>query len=112
MSKADSAGGGVPQSIDDTLELLQAERYVADRALATVLFLALKMGRPVFLEGEAGVGKTEIAKVLRWVLGGDWCGCIAMSGTMQARWSRSGSLKLRASTTAASLNPMCSMSGS
>ncbi|NND49566.1 MAG: MoxR family ATPase, partial [Rhizobiales bacterium] len=69
MSKADSAGGGVPQSIDDTLELLQAKRYVADRALATVLFLALKMGRPLFLEGEAGVGKTEIAKVLSVGLG-------------------------------------------
>ena len=41
-----------------------AENYVADRSLATVLFLALKMGRPLFLEGEAGVGKTEIAKVL------------------------------------------------
>ena len=42
-----------------------AADYLADRSLATVLFLALKMGRPLFLEGEAGVGKTEIAKVLR-----------------------------------------------
>jgi hypothetical protein len=54
----------VPASIDDTLKLLRGGRYVADRSLATVLFLALKMGRPLFLEGEAGVGKTEIAKVL------------------------------------------------
>jgi MoxR-like ATPase len=54
----------VPQSIDATLDLLAGADYLADRSLATVLFLALRMGRPLFLEGEAGVGKTEIAKVL------------------------------------------------
>ena len=54
----------VPTSIDDTLALLAEAGYIGDRALATVLFLSLKMGRPLFLEGEAGVGKTEIAKVL------------------------------------------------
>ena len=54
----------IPASIDATEELLASEGYVADRSLATVLYLALKMGRPLFLEGEAGVGKTEIAKVL------------------------------------------------
>jgi len=54
----------LPSSIDATFDLLQSENYVADRALATVLYLALKMQRPLFLEGEAGVGKTEIAKVL------------------------------------------------
>ena len=59
----------VPGSIDDTLKLLAAANYLADRSLATVLFLALKMGRPIFLEGEAGVGKTEIAKVLSAALG-------------------------------------------
>ena len=59
----------VPQSIDDTLELLTGADYVADRALATVLFLSLRMKRPLFLEGEAGVGKTEIAKVLAEALG-------------------------------------------
>lgn len=53
-----------PKSIDATEGLLSGEGYVADRALATVLYLSLKMGRPLFLEGEAGVGKTEIAKVL------------------------------------------------
>ncbi len=58
-----------PGSIDDTLVLLEREGYVADRALATVLFLALRLGRPLFLEGEAGVGKTEIAKVLSGALG-------------------------------------------
>src|SRR5215204_785561 len=59
----------LPASIDATQELLAAGRYIADRALATVLFLSLKMGRPLFLEGEAGVGKTEIAKVLAETLG-------------------------------------------
>jgi MoxR-like ATPase len=59
----------VPASIDDTLKLLAGADYLADRSLATVLFLALRMGRPIFLEGEAGVGKTEIAKVLSSTLG-------------------------------------------
>ncbi|MDB5596023.1 MAG: ATPase [Hyphomicrobiales bacterium] len=59
----------LPTSIDETLTLLTRADYVADRALATVLFLSLKMGRPLFLEGEAGVGKTEIAKVLASTLG-------------------------------------------
>src|SRR5215207_4812588 len=59
----------LPTSIDATLDLLAAGKYLADRSLATVLFLALKMGRPLFLEGEAGVGKTEIAKVLSSTLG-------------------------------------------
>ena len=59
----------LPASIDDTLDLLARENYLADRSLATVLFLALRMGRPLFVEGEAGVGKTEIAKVLSAVLG-------------------------------------------
>jgi MoxR-like ATPase len=54
----------LPASIDQTLELLAGANYLADRSLGTVLFLALRMGRPIFLEGEAGVGKTEIAKVL------------------------------------------------
>ena len=61
--------GQLPASIDETLKLLEDGNYVADRSLATVLFLALKMGRPLFLEGEAGVGKTEIAKVLAERLG-------------------------------------------
>src|SRR5947199_4755752 len=53
-----------PSSIEATLALLAEADYLADRSLATVLFLALRMGRPLFLEGEAGVGKTEVAKVL------------------------------------------------
>src|SRR5215813_7250059 len=59
----------LPASIDATVDLLSEASYLADRSLATVLFLALRMGRPIFLEGEAGVGKTEIAKVLSATLG-------------------------------------------
>jgi MoxR-like ATPase len=59
----------LPSSIDDTISLLKAAHYVAGRDLGTVVFLALRMGRPLFLEGEAGVGKTEIAKVLAEALG-------------------------------------------
>ena len=59
----------LPDSIEDTLALLNRGNYIADRSLATTLFLALKMGKPLFLEGEAGVGKTEIAKVLSTTLG-------------------------------------------
>ena len=59
----------LPASVNDTLALLTRGSYVADRSLATALFLALKLKRPLFLEGEAGVGKTEIAKVLSATLG-------------------------------------------
>jgi len=59
----------IPTSIDDTADLLKRNGYVAGRDLATVVFLALKMERPLFLEGEAGVGKTEVAKVLAEGLG-------------------------------------------
>lgn len=59
----------VPNSIDETQAMLSAANYVGDRSLATVLYLSLKMGRPLFLEGEAGVGKTEVAKVLAEALG-------------------------------------------
>lgn len=59
----------LPTSVDATHDLLTAQDYVADRALATTLYLALSLGRPLFLEGEAGVGKTEIAKVIASALG-------------------------------------------
>ncbi len=58
-----------PSSIDAVQELLAGTGYVCPRPLATVLFLALKLGRPLFLEGEAGVGKTEIAKALALATG-------------------------------------------
>lgn len=59
----------IPSDIDGVETLLAGQGYVASRALATVVFLALKLGRPLFLEGEAGVGKTEIAKTLATALG-------------------------------------------
>ena len=59
----------LPTSIEATGDLLAKADYIADRSLATVLYLALRMGKPLFLEGEAGVGKTEIAKVLSATLG-------------------------------------------
>ena len=59
----------MPATIDDVLEQLGAHRYIGDRPLATAIFLALKLGKPLFIEGEAGVGKTEAAKVMAEVLG-------------------------------------------
>ena len=59
----------LPKSIDETQALLAKGDYVAERSLATSLFLSLAMKRPLFLEGEAGVGKTEIAKVVAQALG-------------------------------------------
>src|SRR3954466_11199245 len=64
-----SALRAIPASIEATVDLLAGADYVGDRALGTVLFLALRMGRPLFLEGEAGVGTTEIAKDLSTTLG-------------------------------------------
>lgn len=53
-----------PRSIDEVIRALEAHRYIAERGLATAIFLALRLNRPLFLEGEPGVGKTEVAKVL------------------------------------------------
>jgi MoxR-like ATPase len=61
--------GSLPTSIDDTQARLLAHDYVADRQLATAIFLALRLQRPLFLEGEPGTGKTEIAKTLSALLG-------------------------------------------
>ena len=55
-------------SIEEVQRLMEAQSYIADRALATTLFLAIKLEKPIFLEGEAGVGKTEVAKVLSKIL--------------------------------------------
>jgi len=59
----------LPRNVEEARGLLASGRYVADASLATAVFLALKLGRPLLLEGEAGVGKTEIAKVLAATLG-------------------------------------------
>ena len=64
QSKPATLATALPSSIDATLDILDRGGYIADRSLATTLYLALQMGRPLFLEGEAGVGKTEIANVL------------------------------------------------
>jgi MoxR-like ATPase len=61
--------GALPASIDETSQALLDHDYVAERALATALFLALKLARPLFLEGEPGTGKTEIAKTVAAMLG-------------------------------------------
>ena len=63
------APASLPKDIDETLNALQAQHYLADRRLATALFLALQLGKPLLLEGEPGTGKTEIAKVLSALLG-------------------------------------------
>jgi MoxR-like ATPase len=62
-------GRELPRTVDETRQLLASGRYVADASLATAVFLSLKLGRPLLLEGEAGVGKTEVAKVLAETLG-------------------------------------------
>ncbi len=59
----------IPGSVDGTIETLRGGNYLANRSLATALYLSLSLGRPLFLEGEAGVGKTEVAKVLSETLG-------------------------------------------
>jgi len=59
----------LPSSVDAVVDMLRGGNYVADRSLSTALYLALKLGRPLFLEGEAGVGKTEIGKVVSESLG-------------------------------------------
>jgi len=61
----------IPASVDDVIVALSAQRYETDRSLAVAIHLALQMGKPLFLEGEAGVGKTEVAKVLASILGED-----------------------------------------
>ena len=61
---ADAKLPTLPATVGDTLDMLGRADYVADRSLATAVHLALHLKRPLFLEGEAGVGKTEIAKVL------------------------------------------------
>ena len=89
-----------PKSIDETADLLKANGYVAGRDLATVVFLALKMGRPLFLEGEAGVGKTAIVeglaqKIWRKAWGASLSACNAMRASISALPFTSGTMRRR-----------------
>ena len=78
------------------LALLEQHDYFAERRLATSVFLALKMRRPLFLEGEAGVGKTEIAKVLAaGARRARWCGCNATKASTPRRRSTNGTIRGR-----------------
>ena len=61
----------LPRTVDEVVAALARHGYVADRGLAVTILLSLEMGRPLFLEGEAGVGKTEVAKVLAAILGSE-----------------------------------------
>src|SRR3954468_745793 len=85
----------LPKSIDETQALLAAGDYVADRSLATSLFLALAMRRPLFLEGEAGVGKTEIAKVIAHALGRDLIRLQCYEASTSRRPPTSGTIRAR-----------------
>ena len=69
MTRSKTPAPKTPEDVDGALATLRAGNYIADRSLATAVFLSLRLNRPLFLEGEAGVGKTEIAKVLAETLG-------------------------------------------
>ncbi len=77
-------------SIDDLQKRLERQLYVADRGLATSIYLALKLRRPLLLEGEAGVGKTEVARVLAMVFGAELCvkNALLWSAMLYQRWRK------------------------
>ena len=86
----------LPASVDAIVALLGDHDYFADRRLATSVFLALTMRRPLFLEGEAGVGKTEIAKrAARPRSASAWSGCNATKASTSRRPSTSGTIRAR-----------------
>ena len=82
-------------SIEEVQRLMEAQSYIADRALATTLFLAIKLEKPIFLEGEAGVGKTEVAKVLRASSNHGSFVCSVMKASMPIPPSTSGTTRSR-----------------
>jgi len=85
----------LPVTVTDTLALLGSADYVADRSLATAVHLALHLRRPLFLEGEAGVGKTEIAKVLATALEPGSFACNATRVSTSPRLYTSGTMRAR-----------------
>ena len=97
-----------PRSVDDVDAALRAQGYLADDALATVVFLALSMGRPLLLEGEPGVGKTEVAKALAGWIGGEFIRLQCHEGIDVAQaiyeWDHAGQLlHLRAAEAAGTI---------
>ncbi|MEZ4726167.1 MAG: MoxR family ATPase [Caldilineaceae bacterium] len=98
------------QSIDDTQRALAEQNYVCERSLATAIFLALKLQRPLFLEGEAGVGKTEIAKVLSAPLDRPLIRLQCYEGLMSTRRSTSGTTPSRCCRFGSWKRPAMSMS--
>ena len=88
-------GVAVPDSVDETLALLSGGDYVADRNLATSLFVAFRLNRPLFLEGEAGVGKTALAACWPSASGAPSCGSSATRGSTSRPPSTSGTTRGR-----------------
>ena len=88
-------GVAIPDSVDETLALLSGGDYVADRNLATSLFIAFRLNRPLFLEGEAGVGKTALAAVLAERLGRSCCASSATRGSTSRPPSTNGTTRGR-----------------
>jgi MoxR-like ATPase len=85
----------LPTSIDQTLSLLEKQQYFADRETATVLYLALRMQRPLFLEGEPGVGKTALAQAMAARLARGCCACNAMKVSTPPARSTNGTTRAR-----------------
>lgn len=80
-------------NLEELKRKMDEEHYIYDDTLSTVLYVALQLGRPLLIEGAAGVGKTEVAKVMPPPLTGNWCGCNATRGWTKARRSTSGTTR-------------------
>ena len=94
MSDSDGRAKGmeIPETVEDLADILLDQNYLADRGLATATYLALCLGRPLLLEGEAGVGKTELAKALASAFGR--AGETAKMSTLMALFFRKSSVSL------------------
>jgi len=81
------------QSVEDVQQRFRAARYIAGRRIATVVYLAARMNRPVLIEGPAGVGKTELAKTLAELTGRPLIRCSATRGSTKARRCTNGNMR-------------------